>query len=65
MVETVNNKKTFHWSHSYSKIYHQNGIYTSKGAFMNFQNYKVEERQRVLCISASDGIFLNIMFKHL
>lgn len=31
---------------------------------MNFHNYKVEERQRVLCISASDGMFLIIMLKH-
>ncbi|XP_025407635.1 D-glucuronyl C5-epimerase [Sipha flava] len=52
----IDNKKSFHWSHSYSKIYHQNGKYNSKGVFTNFQNYKVEERDRVKCVSASEGV---------
>lgn len=45
----------FHWSHSYSKVYYQIGKYDSRGVFTNFQNYKVEERNRVKCISASHG----------
>jgi len=57
IIETDENKKKFHWSHSYSKIYHQNGKYDSRGVFTNFQNYKVEERDRVKCVSASEGKF--------
>jgi len=56
IVETDDHKKTFHWSHSYSKIYHQNGKYDSRGVFTNFQNFKVEERERVKCICASQGV---------
>ncbi|CAI6355611.1 unnamed protein product [Macrosiphum euphorbiae] len=56
IIETDENKKKFHWSHSYSKIYHQNGKYDSRGVFTNFQNYKVEERDRVKCVSASEGV---------
>jgi len=61
MVESVDGKKSFSWSHSYSKIYHQNGKYEPQGVFTNFQNYKVEERDRVKCVSASEGkySFLN------
>uniref|UniRef100_A0A2S2P5K8 heparosan-N-sulfate-glucuronate 5-epimerase n=1 Tax=Schizaphis graminum TaxID=13262 RepID=A0A2S2P5K8_SCHGA len=56
IIETDENKKKFLWSHSYSKIYHQNGKYDSRGVFTNFQNYKVEERDRVKCVSASEGV---------
>ncbi|XP_025203395.1 D-glucuronyl C5-epimerase [Melanaphis sacchari] len=56
IIETGENKKKFHWSHSYSKIYQQNGKYDSRGVFTNFQNYKVEERDRVKCVSASEGV---------
>lgn len=55
MVESADNKKTFYWSHSYSKVYHQIGKYDPRGVFTNFQNYKVEERDRVKCVSASEG----------
>ncbi|VVC27200.1 Hypothetical protein CINCED_3A024299 [Cinara cedri] len=56
VLETADDKITFHWSHSYSKVYYQNGKYDSRGVFTNFQNYKVEERNRVKCISASHGV---------
>ncbi|XP_050438274.1 D-glucuronyl C5-epimerase [Adelges cooleyi] len=56
LVDNFDHQKEFHWSHSYSKIYHQSGKYDSRGVFTNFQNYKVEERDRVKCVSASEGV---------
>ncbi|KAF0749260.1 D-glucuronyl C5-epimerase, partial [Aphis craccivora] len=37
IIETDDNKKKFHWSHSYSKIYHQNGKYDSRGVPVSTQ----------------------------
>lgn len=46
----------FEWSHSYSKIYHPKGKYDPRGVFMHFENYNVEVRERVKCVSAIEGV---------
>lgn len=46
----------FEWSHSYSKIYHPKGRYDPRGVFMYFENYNVEVRDRVKCISGIEGV---------
>ena len=50
----------FVWSHSYSKVYKPSSKYNSSGIFMYFNNYNVEVRDRVKCVSATEGqsIFL-------
>ncbi|XP_014255745.1 D-glucuronyl C5-epimerase B [Cimex lectularius] len=46
----------FEWSHSYSKVYYPKGKYDPRGVFLYFENYNVELRERVKCISATEGV---------
>ncbi|XP_022124382.2 D-glucuronyl C5-epimerase B isoform X2 [Pieris rapae] len=46
----------FEWSHSYSKVYHPKKIYDPRGTFATFENYNVEVRDRVKCISGIEGV---------
>ncbi|PSN38350.1 D-glucuronyl C5-epimerase [Blattella germanica] len=46
----------FEWSHSYSKVYYPKGKYDPRGVFMYFENYNVEVRDRVKCVSATEGV---------
>uniref|UniRef100_A0AAR5PNU2 heparosan-N-sulfate-glucuronate 5-epimerase n=1 Tax=Dendroctonus ponderosae TaxID=77166 RepID=A0AAR5PNU2_DENPD len=46
----------FEWSHSYSKIYHPKTKYDPMGVFMYFENYNVEGRDRMKCVSATEGV---------
>ncbi|XP_066247990.1 D-glucuronyl C5-epimerase B [Euwallacea similis] len=46
----------FEWSHSYSKVYHPKTNYDPRGVYMYFENYNVEVRERVKCVSATDGV---------
>ncbi|KPJ07372.1 D-glucuronyl C5-epimerase [Papilio machaon] len=46
----------FEWSHSYSKIYHPKKKYDPRGTFTTFENYNVEVRERVKCISGIEGV---------
>lgn len=46
----------FEWSHSYGRVYHPKGKYDPKGVFMYFENYNVEVRDRVKCVSATEGV---------
>nr|SVE79356.1 EOG090X0272 [Daphnia magna] len=46
----------FEWSHSYSKVFKPTMRYNSSGMFMYFSNYNVEVRDRVKCISATEGV---------
>jgi heparosan-N-sulfate-glucuronate 5-epimerase len=46
----------FDWNHSYGKVNLPRTIYDSKGIFMYFENYNVEVRDRVKCISASAAV---------
>lgn len=40
------------WAHSYGKVNLPRSVYDSKGIYLYFENYNVEVRDRVKCISA-------------
>lgn len=46
----------FDWSHSYGKVYHPKKKYDPRGTFATFENYNVEVRDRVKCISGIEGV---------
>ncbi|XP_058806182.1 D-glucuronyl C5-epimerase [Phymastichus coffea] len=46
----------FEWYHSYSKINDRKVKYDPRGVFMTFENYNVEVRERVKCVSGIDGV---------
>lgn len=55
-VATVDGLERLEWQHSYSKYFQPKAKYDPKGVFMNFENFNVEARERVKCISAIDGV---------
>jgi heparosan-N-sulfate-glucuronate 5-epimerase len=55
-LATYDGLERFEWSHSYSKVYHPKGKYDPRGVFMYFENYNVEVRDRVKCVSAVEGV---------
>lgn len=55
-LATYDGLERFEWLHSYSKIVNPKGKYDSRGVFMTFENYNVEVRDRVKCISSIDGV---------
>ncbi|ALC42166.1 Hsepi [Drosophila busckii] len=46
----------FNWMHSTAKVNLPKGKYDTRGVFMYFENYNVEVRDRVKCISAAEGV---------
>ncbi|KAK7016803.1 hypothetical protein SK128_003002 [Halocaridina rubra] len=48
--------EVFEWSHSYSRVYEPQGHYDPTGTFLNFELYNVEARERVKCVSATEGV---------
>ncbi|EZA59450.1 hypothetical protein DMN91_010920 [Ooceraea biroi] len=55
-LATYDGLERFEWLHSYSKIVNPKGKYDPRGVFMTFENYNVEVRDRVKCISGIDGV---------
>ncbi|KAJ8969578.1 hypothetical protein NQ317_000075 [Molorchus minor] len=55
-LATYDGSEKFEWSHSYSKVYHPKAKYDPRGVFMYFENYNVEVRERVKCVSAIEGV---------
>ncbi|EFA10381.1 D-glucuronyl C5-epimerase B [Tribolium castaneum] len=55
-LATYDGLERFEWSHSYSRVYHPKGKYDPRGVFMYFENYNVEVRDRVKCVSAVEGV---------
>lgn len=55
-LTTDNGVTRFNWSHSNAKLNYPKGKYDSRGLFMYFENYNVEVRDRVKCISAAEGV---------
>nr|CAG4641504.1 EOG090X0272 [Eurycercus lamellatus] len=53
---TFKGREQFEWSHSYSRVYKPTSKYNSSGVFMYFMNYNVEVRDRVKCVSATEGV---------
>ncbi|XP_074599664.1 D-glucuronyl C5-epimerase B-like [Brevipalpus obovatus] len=56
LVKTGDGREYLSWEHSYSKIYRPKKPYNSSGPFLWFENYNVEVRDRVKCISGSKGV---------
>lgn len=48
-------EQTFTWLHSLVKIFRPSVPYNPKGVFTYFENYNVEVRDRVKCISGAEG----------
>lgn len=55
-ITSVGGVDKFEWSHSYSKVYHPRKKYDPRGTFTTFENYNVEVRDRVKCISGIEGV---------
>ncbi|XP_034102399.1 D-glucuronyl C5-epimerase B [Drosophila albomicans] len=55
-VSTNNEVVKFNWMHSNAKVNLPKGKYDPRGVFMYFENYNVEVRDRVKCISAAEGV---------
>ncbi|CAG4906601.1 unnamed protein product [Colias eurytheme] len=55
-ISATDGVEKFEWSHSYSKIYHPKKKYDPRGTFTTFENYNVEVRDRVKCISGIEGV---------
>lgn len=56
IVHRKGGKEVFEWNHSYSKVYFPKQSYDSGLAFLWFDNYNVEVRDRVRCVSAKAGV---------
>ena len=48
----------FNWGHSYSKVYphFKTNVYDPGGTFLQFSGFDVENRPRVKCVSAREGV---------
>lgn len=55
-IASTDGVEKFEWSHSYSKVYHPKKKYDPRGTFTTFENYNVEVRDRVKCISGIEGV---------
>ncbi|RVE43320.1 hypothetical protein evm_012024 [Chilo suppressalis] len=62
-ITTSSGVEKFEWSHSYSKIYHPKKKYDPRGTFTTFENYNVEVRDRVKCISGIEGVPVSIQWE--
>ncbi|XP_035230885.1 D-glucuronyl C5-epimerase B-like [Stegodyphus dumicola] len=51
-----NGVNRFDWQHSYSKVYFPKQKYDPSKVFLWFENYNVEVRDRVKCISGIEGV---------
>lgn len=52
----LTSEDVFKWAHSYSKVYHPKSKYDPVGVYLYFENYNVEVRDRVKCVSGVDGV---------
>ena len=59
-----NGSRAFHWSHSYARVFPALGRdkYAHDGSYLQFQDFDVELRSRVMCVTASEGQF--ILYAH-
>lgn len=56
--ERSDGREVFEWTHSYSRVYQPHTPYFPTNTFLNFELYNVEARDRVKCVSATEGEFL-------
>lgn len=61
-VVKSDNTEKFEWSHCAAKVFTPKNKYDPKGVFAYFENYKVEDRERVKCISGSEGVPITIQW---
>ena len=59
LVLKKDGNEIFEWSHSYSKVYFPKQTYEPSLAFLWFDNYNVEVRDRVRCVSATTGVTIS------
>ncbi len=52
------NRTWLDWSHSYSRAFPRfgQGRYSFNGTFLQFEDFDVEQRSRVKCVSAAEGV---------
>ncbi|XP_053625385.1 D-glucuronyl C5-epimerase B isoform X2 [Plodia interpunctella] len=62
-ITATDGVEKFEWSHSYSKIYHPKKKYDPRGTFTTFENYNVEVRDRVKCISGVEGVPVSVQWE--
>ncbi|TRY79320.1 hypothetical protein TCAL_10053 [Tigriopus californicus] len=57
-ISSDHNRSWLEWSHSYSKVFphFKDNLYQSNGTFLQFGSFDVEQRPRVKCVSASEGV---------
>ena len=57
-IKSKGNSSWLQWSHSYSKVYPwlRDKKYSFRHPFIQFGEFDVENRQRVKCVSASEGV---------
>lgn len=57
----------FNWQHSYSKVYFPKQKYNPNHVFLWFENYNVEVRDRVKCVSGIEGLytFIHLLLHYL
>ncbi|ESO90470.1 hypothetical protein LOTGIDRAFT_123168 [Lottia gigantea] len=58
-LSTEDGYERLEWEHSYSTVHRPREKYSPAGVFMSFEYYNVEERDRVRCISAMEGVPLS------
>ena len=63
-IKSQDQKKFLEWKHSYSEIHDvKSGLkYDPKGPFLWFQNYRVEGRTRVKCISGIESVPVSVQW---
>ncbi|XP_013184352.1 D-glucuronyl C5-epimerase B [Amyelois transitella] len=62
-ITATDGVEKFEWSHSYSKVYHPKKKYDPRGTFTTFENYNVEVRDRVKCISGIEGVPVSVQWE--
>ncbi|KAL3861260.1 hypothetical protein ACJMK2_007304 [Sinanodonta woodiana] len=58
-IENMDGYDRFEFSHSFSKVFPPSDTYSPDGKFMSFEHYNVEVRDRVKCITATEGVPLS------
>ncbi|KAI1301406.1 D-glucuronyl C5-epimerase [Halotydeus destructor] len=62
-AETSDGSEFFDWQHSYSRVYYPSEPYHHRGAYLWFENYNVEVRDRVKYVSAKSGVPVSSQWK--
>nr|BAQ35468.1 heparosan glucuronate 5-epimerase [Lissachatina fulica] len=55
-VKRDGTSKLYNFQHAYGKIHPPQPVYHPGGVFLNFEKYNVAAREKILCVTASDGV---------